>query len=576
MSRGATGDAGGRSPMASTAPSTAANTTPAPDRRGTTPSPGRTEPRHRPGPAALLVVLWLLLLPFTHHYVNPDGPAYAEVAARWADGSWASAINAYWGPLLSWLAAPLLVVGVPGILALRLVLLGGALAVLPAVRRLAHRAGASDGATEAVRLGLAPFLVYNALFGLYPDVLLAAALLWSLEFALRREGLADLRHPATAGVLSGVAYLARAYAVPVVLVVLPLVALLHRRGLPQPTWHAVRRWLGAAGGAFLLVVGAWSVVLSVSYGTPTFSTSAGFNAQLVAPGSAGNPYNVRGLYEPPDDEVVSAWIEPSQLPVPLRSGASSLDERPDGEGAGDGVTGAVRDRIERVVANARIVVGSLLRRGLPIVALVAVAVLALVRRRELPTPAFVAPLLLGAVAVGGLTLIIAIERYTWIAVLAAAPIAAVGLDRLLVGRRQRGLPVAAVVLVGVMFVTSVHGLLPRVGAMSEVTRVARTIGDEPVLPGRVATVDGWQETHRLCAVVGCQYLGRPESRDADAAAAELAAAGVDHLVVWDGDEGELPGLPEVTGERELTVFAVTDDGLQPTYRVGDLLVPIDG
>jgi hypothetical protein len=557
--------------MASTAPATAATTT---DRHGA-PSPVRTGPRHRPGPAALLAVLWLLLLPFTHHYVNPDGPAYAEVAARWADGSWAEAINAYWGPLLSWLAAPLVAVGVSGILALRLVLLGGALAVLPVVRRLAHRAGASDGATEAVRLGLVPFLVYTALFGLYPDVLFAAALLWSLEFAVRGSGLRDPRWPAVAGALAGVAYLARAYAVPVVLVVFPLIALLHRWGPTRPPWPTVRRWLGAALGTFLLVVGAWSTVLSVSYGTPTFSTSAGFNAQLVAPGSAGNPYNVRGLYEPPDDEVVSAWIEPSQLPVPLRSGVASLDDRP-GEGPSDGLTDAVGDRIGRVVANARIVVGSLLRRGLPIVALVAVAALGFVRRREMPSVAVVASLLTGAVAVGGLTLIIAIERYTWIAVLAAAPTAAVGLDRLLAGRRQRGLPIAAVVLVGVMFVTSVHGLLPRVGAMSEVTRVARTIGDEPVLAGRVATVDRWQETHRLCADVGCQYLGRPEARDADAAASELAAAGVDHLVVWSGDEDDLPGLPEVDGDRELTVFAVTEDGLQPTYRVGDLLVPTEG
>jgi hypothetical protein len=537
--------------------------------------PGRhAPPRRRPGPGLLVVALWLLLLPFTHHYVNPDGPAYAEVAARWADGAWGAAVNGYWGPLLSWLAAPLVAIGVPGILALRLVLLGGALAVLPVLRRLAHRAGATDGATEVVRLALAPFLVYTALFGLYPDVLMVAAVLWSLEFAVRSSGLRDLRWPASAGALAGVAYLARAYAVPVMLVTLPLVALLHRWGTPRPPAPIVRRWLLVALGTFLLVVGVWSVVLTASYGTPTTSTSAGFNAQLVAPGSAGNPYNVRGLYEPPDGEVVSAWIEPSQLPVPLRSGVDSLDERP-GEDEADGVTGAVADRIGRLVANARIVVGSLVRRGLPIVALAAVAVFGFVRRRQVPDVAFVAPLLTGAVAVGGLTLIIAIERYTWIAVLAAAPAAAVGLDRVLAGWRARGLEVAAVVLTALMFVTSVHGLLPRVGTMAEVTRAARAIGDEPVLPGRVATLSRWQETHRLCAEVGCQYLGRPEARDAETAAAELAAAGVEHLVVWDGDEDELDDLPEVEGERELTVYAVTDDGLRPTYRVGDLLRPVE-
>lgn len=532
--------------------------------------------RARAGPAVLLLVLWVLLLPWTRHYVNPDGPAYVEVAARWADGSFGAAVNGYWGPLLSWLAAPLLAAGVPGILALRLVLLGGALATLPVVRRLALRAGASEGATEAVLLGLAPFLVYNALFGLYPDVLLAAALLWSLEFAVREEGLRTPREPLVAGLLAGVGHLAKAYAAPVVLVTLPLLAALHLVGPGRPGARVVGRWLALALAGFVLVLGAWSTVLSVSYGAPTISTSAGFNAQLVAPGSAGNPYNVRGLYEPPDDEVVSAWIEPSQLPVPLRSGATSLEDRPEADvPAGQvGALDRLADRAASVVANARIVVGSLLRRGAPIVLLAAVAVVTLLRRRERPRVVVPATLLLGAVAVGGLTLIIAIERYTWVAVLAAAPAAALGLDHLLGGRRRRWLPVAAAALVVVMAATSVQGLLPRFQAMSEVTRVAAAVGDRPVLEGRVATLDRWQQTHRLCFEVGCQYLGRPEARDVDAAVAELRAADVDHLVVWDGDEDELDGLAAPEGPGELTVYAVDADGLRATHRIGDELRPV--
>jgi hypothetical protein len=534
--------------------------------------PGPRDEVRRLGPALLVIALWLLLLPFTHHYGNPDGPAYAEVAARWASGEWSAAVNAYWGPLLSWAAVPLLWLGVPALLALRVVLLVGALLALPPLRRLAHRAGASVGATEAVLLGLAPFLVYNALFGLYPDVLMATALLYTVDLAthpsvLQRRGLA-----VAAGLCAGVAYLAKAYAIPVALVSLPLVVTLHRWTPSRPSARQLRRVVGLVLAGFAAVVVVWGTVLSVSYGGPTLTTSAGFNAQLVAPGSAGNPYNVRGLYEPPDGEVVSAWIEPSRLPVPLRTGATSLDDRPAGdERATD--PGGLGHRVETAVANSRIVVGSLLRRGAPLVLLAGVAAVVAVRRRQLPPPALLGPAVAGAVAVGGLTLIIAIERYTWLAVLALAPAAAVGLDHLLRGRR-RVLPTAAGVLVALLTLTSLHGLMPRFQAMREVSTVSAALAGTGILDGRVATLDRWQQTHLLCFEVGCQYLGRPESDDVDTVAVELAAAGVDHLVVWDGDEDEVAGLPTVDGPGQLTVHTVTPEGLRPTYRVGREPVPM--
>ncbi len=507
-------------------------------------------------PHLVLVVGWLALLPLTGHYGNPDGPSYVVVAQRWAELDLPAAVNAYWGPLLSWGAAPLVAVGVPGLVALRIVLLVGGLLTFAPLRALCHRAGAGRVATDVVLVAVAPFLVYAALFGLYADVLMCAALLRSLDL-LTREGVD--RRPGVAvraGAWAGVAFLARAYALPVALVVLPLVALGRRWTTPTPpgTRDALRT-TGLALAGLGLVAGAWTGVLSGVYGQPTFSTSAGFNAELVAPGSAGNPFNVRGLYPPVREGGMSAWEEPSELPVPVRSDAEGGEVgQPD-----------LAHRVGLAVANARIVVGSVLRRGAPLAGLAVLALAWHARRRQLPAAALAAPLAAGAVAAGGLLLIIAIERYLWLPILATAPAAAVGLHLLWRERPRWGRP-AAGLLVLVMAATSLHGLLPRVGAHQEVTAAAQAL-ENAGLEGHVATVDSWQRSHLLCFRVGCTYVGRPEARDAAAAAEELRSAGVDHLLVWAGDAEGIQGVADLPEGVELRVLAVTADGFEIRHDV---------
>ncbi len=249
-----------------------------------------------------------------------------------------------------------------------MVLLGGAALTIPAVRSLSRLAGASEDATTAVLCAAAPFLVYNALFGLYPDVLLAAALLGSCAALLRPSFRHSPAVAALAGALAAVAFLAKAYALPVVAVVLTLGAALHLTQHGGASAGRALRQLAVALAAFALLAGAWVAALSASYGGLTVSTSAGFNLGLVSSTSAGNPYNVPGLHPPPRQGAVSAWEEPSRLPIPRRSSA---------EGSGpDAARDELSHRMGTAVANARIIVGSMLRRGAPI-ALLALAGLVL-------------------------------------------------------------------------------------------------------------------------------------------------------------------------------------------------------
>ena len=49
-----------------------------------------------------------------------DGIQYVEIARHYADMDWHAAINAYWGPLVSWLMAPLIALGVDPYMAFKI------------------------------------------------------------------------------------------------------------------------------------------------------------------------------------------------------------------------------------------------------------------------------------------------------------------------------------------------------------------------------------------------------------------------------------------------------------------------
>jgi hypothetical protein len=61
----------------------------------------------------LYLALWLVFLKDYRHIFNKDEISYISIAEKYARGDFIHAVNAYWAPLLSWLLAPLLWLGLP-------------------------------------------------------------------------------------------------------------------------------------------------------------------------------------------------------------------------------------------------------------------------------------------------------------------------------------------------------------------------------------------------------------------------------------------------------------------------------
>jgi hypothetical protein len=498
-------------------------------------------------------VAGVALLPARRWHLTPDGVAYLSIADHLTAGRVAESVNAYWSPLWSWLTAPFLAVGVPPLVAAKLVGLLTAVLVLVLLDRLLRTVGVGDVPRLVALLGTVPLLLQGALTWISPDLLVVAPVLVLADRLIGGSWRRGWRAAAATGVAAGLAYLAKLYALPFVAVaIVAAIALAARTDGPL----ALRRGAVAVGVA-AAIVGSWAAVLSVDRGEVTVGTSGQVNTDLLADGSRGSPLLWAGLFHPPHPTSVTAWEDPSRLDPgaevdPRIPAAVLVDEAADGgtadgraaDGTGDGADeGATDDGgswlaglLGNVPDNLSTTAG--FAASYWPVALAAIAAAAALLRRGSGVAGRVAALVtLAAVWAGGLQLLVAHPRYLWPAALLLLPVAALLLDRV---RRPA---VAAVLALALLL-----GWLPGATAKLEEHRDhglgAATLGEE--LPGlglaagdRVATDRYWNIGTTTCFHVGCRFHGMLTG-DAATDRRQLEDHGIEWLLVWDDEPLPVP------------------------------------
>jgi hypothetical protein len=254
--------------------------------------------------------------------INPDGVAYVQTARHWAAGRVDLAVNGWFGPLLSWLLVPAVWLGAePFHVARALGVLYGLLFAAGAARLAAAMGG---NRFRAWAFGAALLLSLRTVFAeITPDFLMTAGLTWF--FALLAEILAappagrTIGKAIIAGLVGGACYLAKAYALPVVLATAALTAVFR--------WARVRKEAGMSAGAAILraalppaaamaaaaiVAAPWIIAISASFGRFTTSTAASLAARSWP---AGVP--VKGFYphyaiQSPREGRIGAWENPAE------------------------------------------------------------------------------------------------------------------------------------------------------------------------------------------------------------------------------------------------------------------------
>ena len=248
--------------------------------------------------------------------------AYLRVAGYYLHGQTDLAVSGYWGPLLSWLMTPLLALGFSPLPAARVVM---ALTAVFFLRSCLSVFRAFELPESLQRLGAWLAVAVSVCWSvenITPDLLAAGLIGYAVSFMVRPRWHEQLSSALWVGILWGLAFLAKAAAFPLALIV--------TTGMTVVWWSSgVRdgKKIGCSMLAtllgFAIVVGPWVAVISAKYHHFTVSRSAQLNHAMVGPADVERFYPLdRGL-QAPEAGRVTFW-EDLDLPYPDWSPLASV------------------------------------------------------------------------------------------------------------------------------------------------------------------------------------------------------------------------------------------------------------
>ena len=253
-----------------------------------------------------------------------DTVAYLRIARYYAEGRLDLAINGYWGPLLSWLMAPLLAITHDHLLTTRLVMGASGLAFFCAGIRLLRSLDLPPGGPTLAAALLVPFSVCWSVARATPDLLMASLVLVGLAETLARHPNGAGRRPLLAGLAYGAAYLAKSVALPTTLGLVGALALVRWLTGAAPG-RAIARSAAWCVCGIAVMVAPWVLVLSLHYGAPTISTSAAIAHAVVGPGNPDRFHPLHHVFQTPEPGRITTWEDPGGMRYSYWSPFGSTD-----------------------------------------------------------------------------------------------------------------------------------------------------------------------------------------------------------------------------------------------------------
>ena len=258
--------------------------------------------------------------------LNTDALAYLRLAHYYAEGQTDLMVSGYWGPLLSWLLALPLKLGLPELAAARLLMALGAVVFALGCLALFRALGLER---RAVLIGFG-FAAGNSVLWsveyISPDLLQAGLICLAVSQMLSAAWLERRRATLLAGATWGLAYLAKAIGLPLALGASAALAALWAIARPERRRQAAAA-LALTYAAFLVVAGPWIAVLSAKYGQFTFSTTARIAHAVVGPPTVDRYHPTMRTLHKPEPGRLTSWEDPSRMPYQYWSPSSSAANR---------------------------------------------------------------------------------------------------------------------------------------------------------------------------------------------------------------------------------------------------------
>jgi hypothetical protein len=517
------------------------------------------------------VVLYLLGAAILWRHFNfiyyKDELSYLSAAARYAHGD-LGGVNSYWAPLLSWLLAPLLALGVSAATASDIVSVLCGLVALLGGRALIRTLGTTGWLATVCECTLAVICLYCAMRFLSADLLLAGILSWYFSIVFRRDYATHASAGYLSGMLGGLAYYAKTYAFFFFAAHFVLANVGHYLWADAAARANVRRQLVRGLLVFGAMVAVWVGAMYAKYHVVTLGLTGKYNYAIVGPEAADRPILAIGFDGEPRPGNTSIWEDPADFyKVPSALACCLKDWSPLASAQ------TLKHQLRLVKANVAITLEQYqLFSSLSYAVILICVLLCLPRvadaRANLP---IVLALMTLVLYPAGYVLVYSEERYLWPMLILMLALTGYVLQvafatPLFSQVRRRQLLAAFVVLSFIKVPLS--KLLPARDFGRNTSRFVASLQGVDLRGKRVASNADYGASDILAYYHSASYLGqkRPGISPAQTAA-ELKAARVDYYLVW-GDvlpDSLPPGLsraaevkvaPANGGQTALTVFRV--------------------
>ncbi|WP_447963839.1 hypothetical protein [Nitrospira sp. Ecomares 2.1] len=242
-------------------------------------------------------------------WISTDGISYIRIAQYYASGQFDLAVSGYWGPMLSWIIIPLLGLMEEPLSAAQMAMGISAIVYLMGCMAIFRVLGIGSSAI-LVALGIVALMsVHWAVQGITPDLLMSGILCMAISRTLQPDWCDKASVQFSAGLLFGAAYLAKAPGLPFAFILIMAAGLLWTVSQETSLTRALRSVAITIIG-LMLIAGPWILILSLKYGKPVFSTSAGISHAVMGPPGVGRGHPTFSDFVIPEQGRVSSWEDP--------------------------------------------------------------------------------------------------------------------------------------------------------------------------------------------------------------------------------------------------------------------------
>jgi uncharacterized membrane protein YeaQ/YmgE (transglycosylase-associated protein family) len=251
--------------------------------------------------------------------LGQDVIQYLSISHKYISGDFENAINGVWGPLISWLLIPFLLMNIPDLFCFKILqILIGAILLIGVINfstKLINSENKIGKEIIILFLGLIFILLYYVFFTGTPDLLLSTCIFYYLGSIISGKYLINKKYGLISGILGALAYYAKAYALPFFIIHFTFVNLYYLVKKPESK-ETLRFNLISGLSVTIILCSVWIILLSNKYGHFTYSTAGSYNFSIVGPEYKGiHTFRFDKLYPPINNTATSYWEDPTFLPV---------------------------------------------------------------------------------------------------------------------------------------------------------------------------------------------------------------------------------------------------------------------